>query len=134
MSPSPKTKTAPKKKNRLEWTVFGLSAVLLIGVIGVLVHQAVTVGEEPAHLHVRLGDPITSSDQVRVPVTVVNTGDEPALSVKVEIGGTLAGVTQSTSLNIDHVPHRSEANGWVSFPGSVIPGNLSARVIGYMDP
>lgn len=134
MSPSSKTQSVPKTKNRLEWTVFCLSATLLVGVIGVLVHQAVTVGEEPAHLVVQMGDPLTSIDQVRVPVTVINTGDVPALSVRVEIGGTLAGVACSSSLTIDHVPHRSEAKGWVSFPGSVIPGNLSARVLGYMDP
>jgi uncharacterized protein (TIGR02588 family) len=133
MKPSKKTETTPKKKNRLEWAVFGLSTLLLLGVIGVLVHQAVTVGEEPAHLVVRLGEPLTSSDQVRVPVTVVNTGDEPALAVRVEIGGTLSGVEHSSSLSIDHVPHRSNASGWVSFPGSVIPGNLTAHVVGYMD-
>lgn len=128
-TPSPKS----KKKNRFEWTVFGLSAALLVGVFSVLIHQSLAVGDEPAYLLVRLGAPLVSSDQVRVPVSIINVGDNPATAVVVEISGTLAGIAQSSSMEIDYVPHRSRRKGWVSFPGEAVPADLSARILGYLD-
>lgn len=99
-----------------------------------LVHQSVTVGEEPAHLIIELGTPLVSTDQVRIPVSIINQGDKPAIAVVVEIHGTYGGNAQSSSLEVDHVPHRSRREGWVSFPGKSVPADLSARVLGYLDP
>ncbi len=133
MSKSPALPTS-KNKNWLEWTVFVLGAACLTGVIAVLVHQSVTTGEEPARLLVRMGTPLVGSDQVRIPVWVVNEGDEPAVAVVIEIDGTSAGSVQSSSLHFDYVPHRSHREGWISFPGEEVPANLSARVLSYTGP
>ena len=42
------------RKNTLEWTVFGLSAILVIAVFGVLAQESIRWKDTPADLHVEL--------------------------------------------------------------------------------
>nr|MBP6602674.1 hypothetical protein [Verrucomicrobiales bacterium] len=123
-----------KKKNWLEWILFGFSGVGLVGVIYVLINQSLTAGDEPADLIVNFESPLVSTDQVRVPVNVRNEGDIPAIAAMITIEGSIGGVSQSCSLYIDHVPPHSKRRGWISFAGRETPAGLVARVVAYMDP
>lgn len=131
---SPDTSTPSPKKNLLEWSIFGLSLAILTGVIGTLVHQALTLSDEPARLALELGVPLVSHGQTRIPIRITNEGDLPAIEVQIEVKGTLAGEALTSSVQFDYVPHRATRSGWVSFPGEVIPSDLHPRVQGYADP
>ena len=133
MSSSPEPKS-DHQKNALEWTVFGLSLALLAGVIGTLIHQAFTVGDEPARLTLQMGEPLLSHGNVRLPVSVTNEGDLPAISVEIEVTGIVKDEEETSTVSFDYVPHRARRHGWVIFPGEVTPSGLSARVLGYTDP
>lgn len=129
--PEPKSR---HQKNALEWTVFGFSLALLAGVIATLIHQALTVGDEPARLSVQMGEPLLSHGHVRLPLTVTNEGDLPAISVEIEVTGIIKGEEETSTVTFDYVPHSARRHGWVIFPGEVTPSGLSARVLGYTDP
>jgi len=133
MNPNDKS-DSPKKKNPLEWAVFGLSLVILCGVIGALIHEALTLGDDPALLSVEMGNPLVSHGQVRLPLHLGNAGDLPAIAVEVEVTGNVEGEEFTSSAQFDYIPHRATRTGWVSFPGETIPADLSARVLGYADP
>ena len=122
------------KKNALEWTVFSLSLLLVIGIITSLIWQALSTGDQPARLIVTMGKPLISREQVRIPLKVANLGDEAANTVDVEVSGELDSEKITSSLSLEYVPHRAERNGWVSFPGNHLPSGLSARVVGYEQP
>lgn len=122
------------KKNVLEWSIFGLSLVLLAAVLAALAHQALTIGEEPARLSITLGTPVVGHGQVRIPLKVSNDGDSPAVAVAIEVTGMLDGAREASPLTFDYIPRHAHRAGWVSFPNEVIPSALSARVLGYADP
>lgn len=131
---APPAPPAAPKKNPLEWSIFGLSLAILAGVVGTLVYQALTVGDEPARLVLELGTPLASHDQVRIPIRVTNEGDHPAIDVRIEVRGTVAGETLRSVVPFDYVSSRSTRSGWVGFPGETIPSELHPRVLGYTDP
>lgn len=122
------------EKNLLEWSVFGLSLAIVAGVIGTLVYQGLTVGDEPARIVCELGTPLVSHDQVRIPIRVKNHGDLPAIKVQVEVEGTFGDETLTSSVGFDYVPMRTTRSGWVSFPGELMPSDLRPRILGYTDP
>ncbi len=124
----------PPKKNPLEWSIFGLSLAILAGVLGILVHQALTVGNEPARLVLELGTPLADNDPIRIPIRVTNEGDHPAIDVQIEVRGNVGGETLRSEVAFDYVSARSTRSGWVGFPGGTIPSALRPRVIGYTDP
>lgn len=128
------TSAPPKKKNILEWIVFGLSLAILIGVIGVLVYQAVHVRDDPPLLSVTMEDPVRGHGQVRIPLLLFNKGDRPAIEVQVEVSGTIDGEKITSSVHFDYIPRHAKRAGWVTFPGELVPPDVSARVPGYADP
>lgn len=124
----------PRTKNPLEWTVFSLSLALLLGTIGVLIHQSIHLGNAPAHLRITLGEPEALADQVRVPVKLHNDGDQPAAAIHIEVTAAFEGAEKRCMLLFDHIAHHSEREGWVSFPEHPSPATLRARVTGYANP
>ncbi|NLT71106.1 MAG: hypothetical protein GXX91_10490 [Verrucomicrobiaceae bacterium] len=133
MSPTD-TPPDPPKKNPLEWTIFGLSLAILAGVLGILAHEALTGGDEPARLVLELGTPLADHDPIRIPIRVTNEGDHPAIDVRIEVRGTADGETLRSEVSFDYVSARSTRAGWVGFPGETIPSALRPRVVGYTDP
>ena len=128
------TSAPPKKKNLLEWIVFGLSLAILIGVIGMLIYQALDVGDDPPLLSVTMEDPVRGHGQLRIPLLLSNKGDRPAIEVQIEVSGTIDGEKITSSVHFDYVPRHAKRAGWVTFPGEVLPTDVSARVLGYADP
>lgn len=123
------------KKNWLEWTVFGLSLVLVVGVVGYLVFDAATIGDAPPTLTLELGETLAQSGGFAVPVTVTNRGDETAEDVQIEV------VLMQNGEEIEHgefsiafVPRGSQAEGWVMFREDPAGGELAAKVLGYEQP
>ena len=120
----------PAGKNPLEWTVFGISLLLVLGVVVVLGMEALRWQKTPARLKVELGEPEKRSGEWCVPVKVTNEGEGLASNVEIEVS---AGEEQA-GLTMDFVPRGTERLGKVCFPESVDPKTLEGRVLGYEEP
>lgn len=128
------------QKNGLEWTVFVLSLVLVLGTLGFLAYDAVTQGHDAARLEVRLG-PMreTGAKAARlyvVPVTVSNKGDRTAEGVLVEVAiEKNKREIERAEVEIAYVPRRSQAEAHVVFSRNPRnTGELKSRVLGYQEP
>ena len=68
-------------KNRLEWTVFGISTALILLVAGLLIYEEVTDLHRPADLTVMVGEPVAMAQGYAVPLDLRNSGDTSAEDV-----------------------------------------------------
>lgn len=120
----------PGGKNPLEWTVFGVSSFLVIGVIAVLGEQSLRWKDSPARLSVGLGSPELQDGTWWLPVKVRNDGEGLAADVEIEVeaGDERAGFT------FDFLPRGAERVGRVSFPQSIDPRAATVSIRGYQEP
>lgn len=113
------------KKNMLEWTVFGAGLILVAGLLGILVNQAMrTEGREPK-LEIVFSAPATSDGLTRYTMTVSNSGNATAKEVHVVVGLAGAGGTiERGYTTFDFVPRRSKRTAELAFrdagPGSPV--------------
>ena len=121
-------------KNLLEWTVFGVSLVLIGLVVGLLLHEHFTTCADPADLAVTLGDAVAADGRYAVPVDVRNGGDTTAEDVHVQVTLTGGGDEEASELTLPYVPYRSQLRAWVTFSRAPAAGRLAARVLGYREP
>lgn len=131
-------KTAEKsrvEKNRLEWLVFGLGLLLVLGTVGFLVWDAVQGAGSPPDLSVVLGHPEPRAGSWAVPVAVRNHGGETAegahVVVTLELPG---GEKEEAELDVAFVPRGSQRQGWVHFLHPPETGRMTGRVSGYEQP
>jgi uncharacterized protein (TIGR02588 family) len=120
----------PAGKNPLEWTVFGISLLLVLAVMGVLAMEALRWQNTPARLKVELGAPKQLSGEWCVPMKVTNEGEGLASNVEIEVS---AG-EEKAGLTMDFVPRGTVREGKVCFPEGIDPATLKGRVLGYEEP
>ena len=120
----------PGGKNPLEWAVFAVSLLIVLGVAGVLAMEAFRWQNTPAHLKVELGTPEKRDAEWCVPVKVSNEGEGLASNVEIEVSGG----EEKAGLTLDFVPRGTVMEAKVCFPGSVDPAGLKGRVLGYEEP
>ena len=110
-------------KNRLEWVVFAVSAVLIAAVLGTLVRFEASRPDTPPELSVRVTGARASGDGYAVTVEVENRGGEAATGVGIEVE--LRGaVPERGQLELPVVPHAAIRTGEVmasSSPASSRP-------------
>lgn len=116
------------KKNGLEWSVFGVSSLLILAALGGLVRDMFLDRGQPPSLSIEAGPAIRAGDGWRVPFVVRNTGDISAEAVKLEAE---AG-EQKASADVDYVPRGSERAG--AFVFTEEPTSVKANVAGYQEP
>ena len=121
-------------KNALEWTVFGISSVLVLATLLFLTMAAITVKKGPARLRAETGKPVVENGRLRIPVTVTNDGDHVAANVDVQVSIGSGAERQDAGFSIDFVPRGASRNGSVSFKGTELPQNLECGVLGYEEP
>ena len=123
-------------KNRLEWSVFGISLVIILALVGYLAYDAVTMGNAPPIVDVKLGEPQPRDGSYVMSVTLRNLGDETAENVTVEVTLAEGGQdTESAEITIDFLPRQSTRVGWVTFttdPSTV--DKIQPHVLGYQVP
>lgn len=122
-------------KNPLEWTVFGISVLLIAGVAGVLVHAS-RLPEAPPELRVSTG-PATRlpNGAYQVAVTVFNEGNETAEQARIEVvlwSGDRE--IERSGFTIAFVPRKSSRQGWVTFGRDPRCCTLVARAAGFERP
>lgn len=122
-------------KNWFEWTVFGISAVLVLGTLAFLVRDASTA-RTPPDVIVEVGEAVPGTAGHRVPLTIINRGGETAEEVHVEVVIELAtGEKETAGVVIAFLPRESSREAWVTFredPRSA--RNIEAHARGYEVP
>jgi uncharacterized protein (TIGR02588 family) len=123
------------QKNWLEWTVFGVSALIVAAVLGLLVTQAVATGEEPPEVVVITAEPQRTGAGFLVPVEAVNRGAETVENAEIEVTLELGGrVVERGTFMVAFLPRHSKRNGWVQFERDPRCCRISARAVGFEKP
>ncbi len=123
------------EKIRLEWIVFGLGLVLVLGTLGYLAWDALQGDDSPPDLSVTLGRPERRGEGWAVPVVVRNRGGETAegahVVVTLELPG---GGEEEAEYDVAFVPRGSRREGWVHFLHPPGTGRLTGKVSVYEKP
>ncbi len=123
------------EKNWLEWICFGVSAVLLAGVIGYLLYDALTAGKNPPRIVFQLEPAQERDGQYVVHVWAENRGDETAEGVNVEVLVTTGGKEERAGFVIDYLPRHGTRDGFVTFATNPERAEqVQARATGYARP
>ncbi|MDX5418542.1 MAG: hypothetical protein LPK09_04945 [Hymenobacteraceae bacterium] len=123
-------------KNALEWTVFGVSLLLVLSILAYLVYQVYTDKPATPDLVVEyFHDPSDHAPQ-RYRVVVHNRGGETAEEVHVELALEQGGKQlERAELSIAFAPKESKREGWVNFKEDPARADtLVARVVSYKKP
>lgn len=128
--------TEKVEKNWLEWIVFSVSFVLVIGLVAYLVWNEITADASPPSIVVELGDMRQQGDSYLIPVKVINKGGQAAKAVAVEVVLVQAGQDLETAqLDVDFVPRSSNRSGWVTFTENPAEADeIQTHVLGYEVP
>lgn len=121
-------------KNRLEWTVFGVSLAMVAALACWLLYAHLTSARTPPSLRLDLGEATRTESGFAVPITVTNVGDTTAADVRIEVVSTAGDAAERSEADIDLVPYRSSRRAWVTFTDDPRRGTLRARVLGYKEP
>lgn len=131
-----KSGEAQDKKNWLEWTVFNVSFLLVLGIIAYLGYQVYAHKPTSPDLRVSSFQDPSSNAPYRYRVVVYNDGGTTAEEVMVELALEKAGhVLEKAELHLPFAPQESKREAWVSF--RVNPqraDTLAARVVSYKKP
>ncbi|GGG13303.1 hypothetical protein [Pontibacter amylolyticus] len=123
-------------KNALEWTVFGVSLVLVLAILVYLSYMAYTHKPSTPDLAVEYYSDPSANAPHRYRVVVENRGGETAEEVQVELTTERGGEeVERAELSIAFSPKDSKREGWVNFkedPASA--DTLMARVVSYKRP
>lgn len=123
------------QKNWLEWTVFSLSMLLVVGILGYLSYDAITTADAAAELVLETGAPISQTGGYAVPVTVTNNGDQTAEGVTIAVSLLRNGSDiEQGEFQAAYVPRHSSVEGWVIFHTDPATAHLEARILGYQQP
>ena len=122
------------EKNALEWAVFALSGLLVLGVVAYLAYVAATLGSSPPEVVIKIGESRPEGEYFHVPVTVHNNGDKTAEGVHIEVELQQAGETETAQFEVPFLPRHSDRKGAVLFKLDPQKGKLKARVLGYQMP
>jgi uncharacterized protein (TIGR02588 family) len=122
------------RKNVLEWSVFAVSAVLILGILGFLGYAAATIGDRPPAVEVEIGQAVAQASHYAVPITLRNRGDQTAEGVQIELLLRGGGADERGQVEVQFLPRRGTRHAWVTFQRDPRAGTLEARVLGYEQP
>jgi uncharacterized protein (TIGR02588 family) len=116
-------------KNALEWTIFGLSVLLVGGMLAYLALEAISGVALPPRLEISLGVPVKAGEHVLVPVTVKNKGEATAAGVEIEVKRRKS--EETAHFSFPYLPREGQRNGWVVFDAPLDKRDLKASILGY---
>ncbi|SDL28258.1 TIGR02588 family protein [Catalinimonas alkaloidigena] len=124
------------EKNGLEWSVFGISLLLIAAALAFLGYLWATRQPTPPDLQATAHPAEPHADYYAVPVTVTNQGGMSAESVQLEVVLETQGQALETGeLTFDYCPRQSTRNGWVGFHHNPAQADtVRVRVVSYLEP
>lgn len=128
--PGPDTNT----KNLLEWSIFGLSCLLIAGVLTHLVREGMREIVPEPRLETTLVSVERSGDRVVAELLVHNRGGVTAEELKVALVADFPSGEQRGEIGFDHVPRQGSRRGRVEFLSSEEPRSVTPLVLAYRDP
>jgi len=123
------------RRNALEWVILAVSVVAIVGIVGFLLVEAVSDGGRPAAVGATadMDRAVAGDDGWLVPIRVYNRGGAAALSVAVEVTGTVDGSEEVSDLTVDVLAGGSEVELWAGF--STQPDeDVEIRIVGLETP
>lgn len=125
-----------EEKNFLEWTVFSLSVLLVIGILGYLIYQSSIYEPGSPDLVVTYEKDPSPHAPYRFHLFVKNDGQETAEEVNIEMVLLKNGEElEMGTIQIPYSPKESTREGWINF--SINPANadsLYTRVVSFKKP
>lgn len=121
-------------KNPLEWVVFAISSLLVLGVIGFLIWNITASDGKPAAFAISIGPTTSTSDSSVIQIKVTNSGSNTAAEVNVAVLARYPSGDRETTLTIDFIPRGGTREGYAVFEGPGKPDAITARVLGYIEP
>ncbi|WP_207432797.1 hypothetical protein [Sabulibacter ruber] len=123
-------------KNKLEWVVFGASALLILALIGYLGVKAVSYKDTPPDLRVKAQPEQDKLNRNIYRLELINVGEQTAENVTVEI------TLQQNGREVDKAettfplaPKESKQEAWVTFRAERQEGQkLKVQILGYNKP
>lgn len=134
MSHHPSTPSDRNAKNPLEWVVFGISCLLVVGSVGFLLLTAVTRKDGPADLRIAVGEITTKGDSTHVQIVLTNEGTKTAAAVKVHLTASYGNEERGSDVDVDFVPRGGKREAIAVFSGTERPGQITPKVVGYVEP
>lgn len=131
-----KDKEYRNDKNFLEWTVFTISLLLVLGIILYLSYEVYTEKPSTPDLYVEYKQDPSEHAANRYHITVKNDGGETAEEVHVELSMEKAGAEiEVAQLQIPFSPKKSKREGWITFKNDPSKADtIVARVVSYKKP
>lgn len=131
---STKARAQHAVRTRPEWVTFGISALILAVVVGLLVVRAFHAEAAAAPIADRPGAVKEISGQYFVPVEIVNRGDLGAAQVQVVAELTIDGNTTSSDQVIDFLGGEETQGLTFIFADDPAEGDLNITVAGFAEP
>lgn len=129
-------KVPEDQKNPLEWTVFGVSLVVLLTLFTYLVYQVYQQEATPPELVIEYQPEPSAHAPFRYHVVVHNQGGSTAEGVQLAFDlmkDTV--VVETAALQIQFAPQSSQREGWVIFSRDpATADSIVSRVLGYNKP
>ena len=124
------------QKNWLEWSVFAVGLVLVLGTLGYLSYDALTMGSEPPVIEIRLEPAVERAGNYIIPVSIKNNGDQTAEGIHVEVQLIQQGrELERSEFVVAFLPRKATREGWVTFKTNPATAEqITARVLGYEKP
>ena len=123
-------------KNWFEWTVFGLSLILVLAILGYLGYKVYHHSETPPEIVTQVWPSPSENTPNRYQVLVENKGGTSAEEVRVQVSIRRGGQElEKAELHIAFVPQESKREGWVVFEHAASQADsVVARVISFEKP
>lgn len=124
-------------RSAAEWTTFGISAIVLLAVVGLVTALHVSGGEHPPIIAVetRLDEIRRDAEAYYLPVDVRNRGDRTAEAVTVQAElDTGSGAPLTAEVTIAFLAGGEVARGTFVFSADPAQGALTVQPVSYQEP
>jgi uncharacterized protein (TIGR02588 family) len=121
-------------KNTLESWVFGVALLLVLGVLGYLIREALTAVDGPPDVVVAVGETRAGAGGYLVPIRVENKGGGTAEQLQVRVRLESPGGDEEAVLLIPYLPREAVRSGWVTFRGDPRAGAVRVAGVAYQSP
>lgn len=124
------------QKNKLEWSVFAVSVLLLVGLVAYLTYESFVHKPSPPDLEVSYTKESSKRNPFAYKLILWNHGEETAEDVMIEASLVRNdSVIERSQLQIAFSPKRSKREGWINFSTDPAQADsIDVKVMSYKRP